>query len=362
MKIKFYIPALLLFFASMCRAQENFLKSKLVNMEYVDDVELYENDIYCAGISYKTVIDDGNASYAYINNYDRQTLTLKWSVKVSDEPANIVNSIARNKDKLYVLVNQGTVTSSTRNLHLSLLIMTLKGEVEEKVSIGPSFYEPCNILFEGDNLHFAYQVAEGIDYTSKRSFAVVSYNLKTKKLTSVKSAEDSPKPKKILTDTSGIYLAGSFIYPRQSNILKCKDGKLSKIYLTTNKTEYVLDCYINDKTLTVVCVFPGVYGNPNSYLRYYYINTDNNLVKSVTTLPYKDLGWDEVGFNTFSTGSSTWMIVNDTAGLLKYILLDNKGKVINTLNFTCSGITERIMVDKDVLIIARADYMRLSKF
>lgn len=92
----------------------------------MEDVEWYDNDIYCAGFTFKTQMSDGNSSDAYLINYDT-TLKPKWSLKISDEPSNKINSIIRHKEKIYALVTQGKVSSKTEDVFMSLFTISLDG-------------------------------------------------------------------------------------------------------------------------------------------------------------------------------------------------------------------------------------------
>jgi len=51
-------------FVSLSFGQEMIVKSSFENIEYVEDVEWINDDIYCAGYSFKTKINDGNSSDA----------------------------------------------------------------------------------------------------------------------------------------------------------------------------------------------------------------------------------------------------------------------------------------------------------
>ncbi|MBD3906948.1 hypothetical protein NAL32_17160 [Chryseobacterium sp. Ch-15] len=71
MKIKALFFAVMSFL-SITFGQELVTKATFDMVEYVEDVDWVDEDIYCAGFSFKTVINDGNACDAYLIHYDTQ--------------------------------------------------------------------------------------------------------------------------------------------------------------------------------------------------------------------------------------------------------------------------------------------------
>ena len=350
-------------FTSLAFGQELIVKSTFEKIEYVEDVEWYNDDIYCAGFTFQTKINDGNASDAYLINYDT-TLKPKWSLKVSDNHSNKINSIIRCKDKIYALVTQGKVSGQGEDVFISLFTISLDGVIENKISFGRSFSGPSNIAVTGSNLIFGYRVSNGITYSSDFKSEIINYNLDTKKFVRFKSSQYQERPKKILVNNSDIYLFGIYINPNQPNIMTYRNGKYSEISLKSGKTEYFLDSYIKDDILTVVCVFPGVYGDMKKYLKYYYVNLKNNTIGS-TTISYEKLGWTDVNYNPYSTGSSSWLIIRDNqTKTLKYVLIDKSGKIGNTLNFddnNGNGSWENYIIKKGKLLNGNSGGIKLYK-
>lgn len=357
---------LLLFFisfVSLSFSQEIIVKSSFENIEYVEDVEWYNDDIYCTGYTFKTKINDGNSSDTYLINYDT-SLKPKWTIKISDEDSNIIYSIKRHKDKIYALVTQGKVQPSTQDVKISLFIISLDGIIENKISIGRTFSKPSNISIDGENIVFGHTVSDGISYSSNSKSEIIKYNIDTKKIVRFKSSQYQPKPKKILVDGSDIYLFGQYIHPNQINIMAYRNGKYSEISLKSKKTEYFLDSYIKNNTLTVMCAFPGVYKDMKKYLKYYYVNLNTKVSNSVV-ISYEKMGWNDLNFDTYSTGFSSWIIIKDQqTKRLKYALIDQKGKISKTLNYDESngnGYWENFIINNDKLLNANSKNIKIYK-
>jgi hypothetical protein len=330
MKINLFL--FIVAFASVAYSQKLKVKAPFEKIEYVEDVEWSDNDIYCAGFTYQTKINDGNATDAYLINYDT-LLKPKWTLKISDKQTNIIYSIKRHKEKIYALVTQGKIQSLTQDVHISLFIISLDGSIENKIPIGKSFYKPSNIVIDGSNLVFGHTVSDGIHYASNSKSEIIKYNLDSKKIVRFKSKQYQTTPKKMLVNGSDMFLFGQYIHPGQTNIMTYRKGKYSEITLKSTKTEYFLDSYIKDNTLIVVCVFPGVYGDLKKYLKYYYVNLTTNTVKSVV-ISYDKMGWSDVRFDAYSVGFSSWIIIEDKkTKTLKYALIDQTGKISKTLNY-----------------------------
>lgn len=350
-------------FSTLLSAQELLTKSTFDNIQYVEGIEWSSDDIYCAGFSFKTAINDGNSSDAYLVNYDTK-LKSKWSLKISDQHSNKINSIIRYKDKIYALVTQGKISPQTEDVFISLFTINSEGAIENKISIGRAFSSPSNIVINGSNLIFGYKVPDGITYSADSKSEIINYNLATKKLVRHKSSQYMATPKKILAEKSDIFLFGNYIHPNQPNIMAYRNGKYSEISLKSSKTEYFLDSYINKNIVTVVCAFPGVYGDMKKYLKFYYINLDNNSISS-KSIPYEKLGWSDQHFDTYSTGSSSWLIIeNHQTKALQYVLIDNTGKISRTLNFdrdNGNGSWERYIIREGMLLNANSSGIKIYK-
>ena len=65
------IIILMTLFSSVVFAQEIITKHKFQNIQYVEDVEWYGDEIYCSGYTFNTKINDGNATDAYLIRYDK---------------------------------------------------------------------------------------------------------------------------------------------------------------------------------------------------------------------------------------------------------------------------------------------------
>jgi hypothetical protein len=341
------------------------VKSSFENIEYVEDVEWINDDIYCAGYSFKTKINDGNSSDAYLINYDT-ALKPKWTLKISDEHSNIIYSIKRHKDKIYALVTQGIVQPLTQDLKISLFIISLDGIIENKIAIGRTFFKPSNTSIEGENIIFGHTVSDGISYSSNSKSEIIKYNLDAKKIVRFVSSEYQPSPKKVLVNGSDIYLFGQYIHPNKINIMSYRKGKYSEISLKSKKTEYFLDSYIKDNTLIVMCAFPGVYGDMKKYLKYYYVNLNLN-TKAINSviISYEKMGWSDVRFDTYSTGFLSWIIIEDKqTKALKYALIDQNGKISKTLNYDMrngNGYWENYIIDNGKLLNANSSKIIIYK-
>ena len=350
-------------FVSLSFSQEMIVKSSFENIEYVEDVEWINDDIYCAGYSFKTKINDGNSSDAYLINYDT-ALKPKWTLKISDEHSNIIYSIKRHKDKIYALVTQGIVQPLTQDLKISLFIISLDGIIENKIAIGRTFFKPSNISIEGENIVFGHTVSDGISYSSNSKSEIIKYNPDTKKIVRFVSSEYQPSPKKVLVNGSDIYLFGQYIHPNKINIMSYGKGKYSEISLKSKKTEYFLDSYIKDNTLIVMCAFPGVYGDMKKYLKYYYVNLNTKVINSVI-ISYEKMGWSDARFDTYSAGFLSWIIIEDKqTKALKYALIDQNGKISKTLNYDMrngNGYWENYIIDNGKLLNANSSKIIIYK-
>lgn len=361
--MKINLLLLFLSFETATFSQEIIVKSSFENIEYVEDVDWYNGAIYCAGYSFKT--NDGNSTDAYLISYDT-ILKPKWTLKISDEPSNKIYAIKRYKDKIYALVTQGKIESLTQDIKINLFIISLDGVIEDKITFGKTFLSPSNISIEGDNLIFGHTVSDGISYSSNTKSEIIKYNLITKTIVRFKSSAYQPKPKKVLVNRADIYLFGQYIHPTNpTNIMIFRKGKYSEISLNPKVTEYFLDSYIKNNTLIIMCVFPGVYGNMKKYLKYYYVNLNTNSVSNVV-IPYEKMGWKDLRFDTYSTGSSSWIIFEDEpTKTLKYGLIDQNGKITKTLNYdrnNGNGHWENYIINNDNLLNANSTNIKIYKF
>ncbi|SFB92466.1 hypothetical protein [Algibacter lectus] len=89
---------LLIYFTSISFAQKVISKPVFDNIQYVESVEWHNDDIYCAGYSFKTKLNDGNSTDAYLINYDKN-LNPKWALKIDEKHSNIIYSIKTSQDK-----------------------------------------------------------------------------------------------------------------------------------------------------------------------------------------------------------------------------------------------------------------------
>lgn len=357
-----YTFLLIISLTSSAFGQELIVRSSLENMQYVEDVDWVGDDIYCAGYTFKTKLNDGNSSDAYLTNYD-SALKPKWSLKISDEPSNKINSILRHNDKIYALVTLGKVDGKGQDVSMNLLTISLDGVLEDKISFGRSFYSPSNMVVRGSNLIFGYSSSKGTSYVSENRSEVISYNMETKKFVRFTSSQELATPKKMVADPSNVVLVGNYIHPDQPNIILYKNGKYAELSLKATKTEYFLDSYIQNNVLTIVCVFPGIYGNMNKYLRYYSVNLKTNAITS-STIPYQKMGWEDVNFDTYSTGSSTWITAKNKEKALQYQLLEKGGKITKTLNFDSqygNGSWENFIIKNGMILNANSDGIKLYK-
>lgn len=361
-KILFFLTT---FFTSLTYtySQELVAKSTFNNIEYVEDVEWHNEDIYCAGYTFKTKLNDGNATDAYLINYDT-LLKPKWILKISDKQSNKIYSIKKYKDKIYALVTQGEEKPLSQDVFISLFIITLDGVIESKASLGRTFHSPSNITFDGDTLIFGNKVSDGISYSSNSVSEIIKYNIITKKIVRFKSSQYQSRPKKIIVENSNIFLSGIYLHKNQPTVMAYKNGKYGEISLKPSKEEYFLDSYINGNILTIVSAFPGVYGDLNKYLKYYYVNINDSTIK-YKTISYKELGWSDLRFDTFSTKDGSWLIIQDQqTKRLKHVLIDNNGKVSKTLNYdetNGNGYKEKYIFKNGMLLNANSHGIKLYK-
>jgi hypothetical protein len=322
-------------FTTFSYGQEIIVRSLFEEIQYVESVDWYNNDIYCAGYTFKTKINDGNSTDAYLINYD-ETLKPKWKLKISDEHSNIIYSIKRHKDKIYALVTQGNVKPLERDTFISLFIINLEGVILDKISFGRSFNYPSNIEIERGNVVFGHKATEGTSYSSKSKSEIIRYNIKTKNIIRQKNEKQNSLtiPKKIIAKDDTILLFWSYIYRDLPNIMMIDKGEYSDIYLSPNKNEYFIDSYLKDDTLIVISIHPSTYEDKSKYLKIYKVNIDSKLITS-KILSYEELGFNAIRFDSFTTNHNmTWVITesNDKKEL-NYVLIDGKGEKIRTIKY-----------------------------
>ena len=174
--MKIIIIILATFFSSVVFAQELITKHNFENIQYVEDIEWYGDEIYCSGYTFNTKINDGNATDAYLIRYDKNLSPL-WTLKISEEHTNIVYSFKRHKNKIYALVTQGNVKPLEQDVFISLFIISLDGKIEDRVNLGKTFHSPSNIEFVGDDLIFGNKVSDGVRYSSSSLSEIIKYNI-----------------------------------------------------------------------------------------------------------------------------------------------------------------------------------------
>ena len=330
--MKIIIIILATFFSSVVFAQELITKHNFENIQYVEDIEWYGDEIYCSGYTFNTKINDGNATDAYLIRYDKNLSPL-WTLKISEEHTNIVYSFKRHKNKIYALVTQGNVKPLEQDVFISLFIISLDGKIEDRVNLGKTFHSPSNIEFVGDDLIFGNKVSDGVRYSSSSLSEIIKYNIKTKKISRHKSSRYMARPKKIIVDKSNIFLFGIYLHKKQPNILAYINGKYSEISLNVSKEEYFLDSYIDNNILTVVCLFPGTYHDKEQYLKIYSYNIVDKSIKS-KKMSYAELDWSDKKFDTFTTSEGSWLIMqNNTTKELNFELFNKDLKRIKTIKY-----------------------------
>ena len=353
---------LIIYSCATCFGQQEELKTLFKDFQYIEDLKLYDDKIFCAGYTFRTSTDDGYSTDAYLVEYDTKTLKPKWSLKFDKYHSNKINSILRFEDKIYVLATQGYTTRNIneRKLRISLIIINTKGEIEETVDIGPSFYlgdsGVSNLVLQGKDLYFAYQKPNSSGFSGNP--VVSKYNLKTKKITEWVNNKSRFRPKKLISNDSNIYLFGI----TESQFLYIKDDQSLEKRSMFKRHEYFLNGYVNDNVLTTICIFPGIYGNNQKYLKYYYLNLETNVL-DYKVFSYKKFGWDEIRLSTYSNGNSTWIIVKELeTGKLKYVLLDHQGNLLNSLDVNYgNGHSEKFIIDDNYQIHAGKGSIRLNK-
>lgn len=335
MKIKLSI-LLTVILQNFAFGQELVTKASFEHIQYVNSLAWHEDEIYCGGYTFKTKINDGNSTDAYLVNYDL-SLKPKWSLKINDKPYNEIGAIIRHQDKIYALVSQGKTQPLSKDLMLILYVILPDGSISERIPLARTFYAPNNIAIDGQYLVFGNTSNSGTSYSSPSTPEIIRYNMTTKKIIRQKGSQGLFYPKKIISTNAGIFLSDMYITPYRPNVMSLKNGRYGEISLKPKKTEYFLDCYVNKNILTTVCVFPGVYGNMNKYLKYYYLDLATKKISS-KTITYVNLGWEDVRFSTFSSSTTSWLIVQEAkTKQLNYVLLDNSGNIKKTLKFDQSN-------------------------
>ena len=231
------------------------------------------------------------------------------------------------------MVTQGNVKPLEQDVFISLFIISLDGIIEERVYLGKTFHSPSNIEFIGDNLIFGNKISDGVGYASNSLSEIIKYNIKTKKVSKHKSSRYMARPKKIIVDKSNIFLFGIYLHKNQPNILAYINGKYSEISLNVSNEEYFLDSYINNNTLTVVCLFPGTYHDKEQYLKIYNYNIVDKSINS-KKISYAELGWSDQKFDTFTSSEGSWLIMqNNTTKELNFELFNKDLKKIKTIKY-----------------------------
>lgn len=362
MKIKLSI-ILAIILPTFVSGQELVTRASFENIQYVQALAWYENEIYCSGYTFKTKINDGNSTDAYLVNYDL-SLRPKWSIKITDKPYNEIGAIIRYKEKIYALVSQGKIQPHSKDILLTLYVILPDGSIAEKTPLCRTFYAPSNIAIDGQHLVFGNTSNAGTSYSSPSTPEIIRYNLTTKKITRHRGSQGLYYPKKIIAANAGIFLSDMYLKPNRPNIISLKSGRYGEIFLKPKKEEYFLDSYVNKNVLTTVCVFPGVYGDMNKYLKYYYLDLTSKKV-STKTISYANLGWEDVRFSSFSNGPASWLIVKEAkTKQINYVLLDDKGNINNTLKFDLSkgnSYQEDYIFRDNLLLKANSSGIQLYK-
>lgn len=351
------------FFSSFVFAQELITKHNFENIQYVEDIDWYYDEIYCSGYSFNTKINDGNATDAYLIRYD-ENLNPIWTLKISEEQTNIIYSFKRHNNKIYALVTQGNIKPLEQDVFISLFIISLDGKIEDKVNFGKTFHSPSNIEFVGDDLIFGNKVSNGVTYASSSVSEIIKYNIKTKNISRYKSDQYLSRPKKIIVYKSNIFLFGIYLHKNQPNILAYINGKYSEISLNVTKEEYFLDSYINNNILTVVCLFPGTYQDKEQYLKIYSYNIVDKSIK-FKKMSYADLGWSDQKFDTFTVTEGSWLIMkNNITKELNFELLNKDLKKIKAIKYDSNngnGNWDRFIFKNGFLLNANSKGIMLYK-
>ena len=170
--------------------------------------------------------------------------------------------------------------------------------------------------------------------------------------------------KKIIVDKSNIFLFGIYLHKNQPNILAYINGKYSEISLNVSNEEYFLDSYINNNTLTVVCLFPGTYHDKEQYLKIYNYNIVDKSINS-KKISYAELGWSDQKFDTFTSSEGSWLIMqNNTTKELNFELFNKDLKKIKTIKYDSNngnGNWDRFIFKNEYLLNANTYGIMLYK-
>lgn len=362
MKIKLSI-FLAIILPTFVSGQELVTRASFKNIQYVHALAWYENEIYCSGYTFKTKVNDGNSTDAYLVNYDL-SLRPKWSLKIADKPYNEIGAIIRYKEKIYALVSQGNIQPHSKDIFLTLYVILPDGSIAERIPLCRTFYSPSNIAIDGQHLVFGNTSNAGTSYSSLSTPEIIRYNLTTKKITRHRGFQGLYYPKKIIANNAGIFLSDMYLKPNRPNVISLKSGRYGTVFLKPKKEEYFLDSYVNKNILTTVCVFPGVYGDMNKYLKYYYLDLASKKI-NIKTIPYANLGWEDVRFSSFSNGPASWLIIKEAkTKQINYVLLDDKGNINSTLKFDLSNgnsYNEHYIFRDNLLLKANSSGIQLYK-
>lgn len=344
-------------------AQELVRKTSFKDIEYVSSITWQGQNIYCSGTTYRTKYDDGYSTNAYLINYNL-SLKPQWTLKLADHNTSDINSVIRHQDRIYALVSQGKSDRAGKDIILSLYVIRPDGSIEKKVTIGKTFYTPTNISIEGKQLVFGHTTKEGRDYTSPTIPELIRYDLATGKITRNKGSQVTSAPKRTITSPKGIFQITSHLLPGKPNIISLRNGSYSELSLNAPKKEYFLDSYLNGNILTVVCTFPGVYGDMQQYLKYYYLDLSTNKVTSKAIL-LADLGWKRIRFSAANDGNASWLTVEEASTkTVKYVLVDSKGTIKKTMKFDISNgdnDPEHFITEQDQLLKASSNGIYLYR-
>lgn len=331
------IITLLLLFINYSVKSQNIIIPKEINLEpidYVEDIKIDNNNFFVAGYTFKVQNYDGYSTNCFLNKFDKN-LNLLWSLKLSFTNKSEIYKFEIFNNQIYALVQHGKNTNTTTDTNLYLYIISMKGKVIEKKNIGKCYSLPTNIVIENNKLWFAYSEPSSIYYNSSNIFKpiLVEYNLKTNKIIKKKGSNSRCFTDKIILKNSNIYIVGRFakdIGVCEHFILKFEKNKPTEQILDTEKSEYFLDSYVSNDELVVLTTFPGVYGDLNEYIKYYYVNTKNNSIRE-KTIYYKDNKWTSINFWTYNENKSTWLIITHDDAREFYSQIDKNGEVISQI-------------------------------
>lgn len=248
--------------------------SKIISfkdIQYVEDVKVFDDFTYCLGYSYKK---DGYGNYSRLNKYDKK-FNLVWSIKIDSTSKNQFDKIGFFENKIFISGVHGVSTNRELNVSRFLYSISMNGKILEKIKLGKSVIPSTNLEYYNNSIWIGYTEPENIEYGKGASICVVkSYNLEDKKVNTFKGKLSSAYPRKILIKGANVFVFGDYEKNnmdkiREQFIIKINNHELTEKVIESDKQEWFINSSMDKKqnVIYVYTIFGGVHGDRDKFLK-----------------------------------------------------------------------------------------------